>query len=153
LADDLDAEEVDGRRGLAGGEQEQPLAEADLDLDGVVVAEDGPPVEDRGRAGRLQQPGGELLQGQATAGGHARVSRRAAAVALSSAAPGPRARVMATPRMSAWKTMVLPTKPWTLKTVWRRFMRVPLATITSRSPTRTWARKRTFSRPPKPMKS
>jgi hypothetical protein len=44
-AEDLDAEEVGVRAGLAGRDQERALAEADFDLDRVGVAENGGPVD------------------------------------------------------------------------------------------------------------
>ena len=50
LADDLDAKVVRAGVGLAGCHQEQSLAEADLALDGMVVAEQLPPVHRPGAA-------------------------------------------------------------------------------------------------------
>src|SRR5262249_37316635 len=51
LAYDLDAREVDVRVILRRREEEQPLAEAHLQLNRVVVPEGGGPGERRGRVG------------------------------------------------------------------------------------------------------
>jgi len=47
LGHDFDAEEIRVRRAQRDIEQEQALAEADFDLDGMVVAEDRAPIEQR----------------------------------------------------------------------------------------------------------
>src|SRR5262249_46188478 len=52
LALDLDTDEVDLGMGGTGVEQEQPLAEANLQLDRVIVAEDGAPVQRGTETGR-----------------------------------------------------------------------------------------------------
>src|SRR5262249_5286587 len=146
---DFDADKVDARAGRRLGEQEQPLAEADLDLDRVGVAEHAGPVVRRrrrvGGGGGGQEGGRRLLRRQAGGAGHGQPPSPA-----STAGPW---RWSGTPRTSPWKTMVPATNPWTLKTVCRRFRRSALPTSTSRSPGRTGLRKRTFSRPPKPRKS
>src|SRR5262249_40930823 len=123
------------RARLGRVQQEQALAEADLHLDRVVVAEDGAPVHRRRWVRGVEQVGLQRLERQ-TAG-------------LAHAHP-PSLRVSGTPRMSAWKTIVPPTNPCTLKTDCRRFSFSTLLTSTRRSPGRTRPRKRTFSRPPKP---
>src|SRR5262249_23198369 len=127
LADDLDADEVDLGPGLGLGQQEQALAEADLQLDGAAVAEHVGPAPGRRRVGRVEQVGREGLQRQAGALAHRRQPPAAGAGM-------PAGRFMVMPMTSPWKTMLLPTNPWMLKMVCRRCSWMPLPTSSSRSP-------------------
>src|SRR5439155_6928243 len=118
---DLDAEEVDRGPRLAAVQQKQALAEADLDLDGPVVTEDLCPRQRRWRRRHHEQVRLQLLQRESHRTVHAQPSSL---------------RTSGTPRMSAWNTIVAPTKPWTLKIACLRFSLEPLPISTSRSPGR-----------------
>src|SRR5262249_3219212 len=79
LANDLDAEEVGVRPGGPGVDQVESLAKADLDFDGIVVAEQVAPDNRRGRRPARhvrQQVGGELLEGEFLAATHGPAVRR-----------------------------------------------------------------------------
>src|SRR5262249_7212983 len=139
LADDLDAQEIHARPRLRLGQQKQPLAAADLDLQGAVVAEDRLRVErPRRRAGRLRrcpQVGGQLLQRQPFRPPHPQPPPDSSP---------PRGGTPLTPK---WHAIAPSTTPCPANTVTRVLISPPCPTSPSRSPGRTGARKLTFSRP------
>src|SRR5205807_7492570 len=105
------------RRGV---QQEKPLAEADFEFDGMSIAEDVCPVAarrrgvGRRRGGQRQEQGLKGLQRQAGGASHAQDS---------SAGTGWPWREGGMPITSPWNTMVVPTKPCTVKMRWRRLRR------------------------------
>src|SRR5207237_3930770 len=108
FARDLDADEIHVRTSLRGGHEKKTFAEADFDLHRAGVTKHGLPIERAGPVCYVEQVRGQILHRETASSAHGHDSSLEAGW-----------RLIATPRMSPWKTMLFPTKPWTLKILCR----------------------------------